>query len=43
MVVESVSAARLKAIVVSIGINGGRDGFKWAQRMFAKYPKLRNA
>jgi hypothetical protein len=35
--------ATIKALIVSIGINGGRDGFKWVQYMFTKYPELKNA
>jgi hypothetical protein len=35
--------AALKARVVRIGLNGTREGFKFAERMFRDYPELRGA
>ena len=34
---------KLKAEVVRIGNNGTRQGFKFAQKMFQRYPELRHA
>ena len=35
--------AKLKTEIVRIGNNGTRQGFKFAEKMFARYPELRGA
>jgi len=35
--------ARIKAAVVRIGMDGTRQGFKFAEAMFRDYPELRSA
>jgi hypothetical protein len=35
--------AKLKAEIVRIGCNGTRQGFKFAQKMFERYPELKGA
>ena len=35
--------AKLKSEVVRLGNNGTRQGFKFAQKMFERYPELRGA
>jgi hypothetical protein len=35
--------AKIKAEVVRIGMNGTRQGFKFAEKMFERYPELRGA
>lgn len=35
--------ARLKAVVVAIGLSGMRGGFEFAERMFAEFPQLKEA
>ena len=35
--------ARLKAVVVAIGLSGMRGGFEFAERMFREFPELREA
>jgi hypothetical protein len=34
--------ADLKAVVVELGLDGTREGFKFAVLMFARYPELRS-
>lgn len=35
--------AKLKKEVVRIGRDGGRQGFKFAEKMFERYPELKGA
>jgi hypothetical protein len=35
-------ASEIKAAIVRIGLNGTRQGHKFAERMFKTYPELRN-